>query len=281
MGERGDDARESFNHADNRKAAPGMSTVVTDQPSSVAPASPASGKRILDSLPRQARTTGNQAAARSRLVRRLRIALPVLALVLLAAFYFNTRSQPSDDAFLDDFKTITATAEELRMASPRFSGIDNRGRPFEITANAAIQNPSVKDVVQLEQPKAVQGEANETNTVTAHSGVYRSEEKILELRDEVTLRHEVGAGTYIFRSPAATVSINEEIVTSDSGVGGEAPDGQALQADRMKAYNAEGRVVLEGNVRMRIYPKSSDQFKTTARVDETPQLKDVDVNSPQ
>lgn len=256
-----------------------MSTVVTDQ-DAAPPRGRTGGRRALDSLPRQARTTGNQAAARSRLVRRLRIALPVLALVLVAAFFFNTRSQQSDDAFLDDFKTITATAEELRMASPRFSGIDNRGRPFEITANAAIQNPGVKDVVQLEQPKAVQGEADETNTVTAHSGVYRSEEKILELKDEVTLRHDVGADTYVFRSPAAIVSIDEEIVTSDSGIGGEGPNGQALQADRMKAYNAEGRVVLEGNVRMRLYPKSSNQQKTTTQDDETPQLKDVDVSNP-
>ncbi len=255
-----------------------MSTVVTDQQPSVTPSSQASGRRILDSLPMHARTTGNQAAARSRLVRRLRIALPVLALVLVAAFFFNTRSDQGDDAFLDDFKTITATAEELRMASPRFSGIDNRGRPFEITANAAIQNPGVKDVVQLEQPKAVQGEAHETNTVTAHSGVYRSEEKILELTDDVTLSHDVGADTYVFRSPAATVSIDDEIVTSDSGVGGEGPNGQAVQADRMKAYNAEGRVVLEGNVRMRIYPKSGDQ---PASADDKPELKDVTVNNPQ
>ncbi|WDI31762.1 LPS export ABC transporter periplasmic protein LptC [Hyphococcus flavus] len=232
---------------------------------------------MLDSLPMTARTTGNEAAARSRLVRRLRIALPALALVLVAAFIFNTRSDEGDDAFLKDFEDITASAEELRMASPRFSGIDNNGRPFEITAAAAIQNPQSKDIVQLERPKAVQGEADELNTVTANAGVYRSDRKILELTDQVTLEHEVGADTYIFNSPSATVFIDDETVTSDAGVGGIGPKGETLQADKMKAYNSEGRVVLEGNVHMRIFPKSN----TGSERQSPPELKDPAPSTPQ
>lgn len=256
-----------------------MSTAVTDQ-DNLAPQRGSVSKRALDSLPTRARTTGDQAAARSRLVRRLRIALPILGLVLVAAFFFNTQSEQTDAAFLDDFKNMTATAEELRMASPRFSGIDNKGRPFEITAEAAVQNPNVQDIVKLEKPKAVQGEAGETNVVTAQNGVYRSETKILELNDDVTLQHEVGADTYVFRSPSAVVSIDDEIVTSDAGVGGEGPAGETLQADRMKAYNSEGRVVLEGNVRMRLYPKQKDKSgETTA--DDAPPLKDVEIKSPE
>lgn len=256
-----------------------MSIAVTDQ-DAVPPQRGTVSRRALDSLPTRARTTGNKAAARSRMVRRLRIALPVIGLVLIAAFYFNTRRDQQDPVFLEDFKDFAPTAEELRMASPRFSGVDDKGRPFEITADAAIQNPSVKDVVQLEKPKAVQGEAGETNIVTAQTGVYRSDAKILELNDDVTLEHAVGADNYIFRAPSAVVSIDEEIVTSDAGIGGEGPAGETLQADRMKAYNSEGRVVLEGNVRMRLYPKSRDKTGAPAD-DETPALKDVDIPPPQ
>lgn len=245
-----------------------MATAVTDQ-DAIATRRGTVSRRALDNLPKHARTTGDQAAARSRLVRRLRIVLPVVGLVLIAAFFFNTRSDQTDAAFLEDFKNLTATAEEYRMASPRFSGVDNKGSPFEITADAAVQNPGVQDIIQLEKPKAVQGEAGETNVVTAHSGVYRSDTKILELNEDVTLEHDVGADTYIFRSPSAVVSIDDEIVTSNAGIGGEGPAGETLSADRMKAYNSEGRVVLEGNVRMRLYPKSKDRAGETAG-DETP-----------
>ncbi|MCK5749785.1 MAG: LPS export ABC transporter periplasmic protein LptC, partial [Oricola sp.] len=164
----------------------------------------------------------------------------------------------SDDAFLKDFEEMTATAEELRMANPRFAGVDNSGKPFEITANAAIQNTSVKDLVTLERPRAVQGHEQETTVVTADKGVYRSDANILALEDDVTLEHELGRDTYVFHSPSATVEIKDEIVTSNAGVGGEGSDGSTLQADRMKAYNSEGRVVFEGNVRMRIYPKKTE-----------------------
>lgn len=235
-----------------------MSTAVTEDHAADAPAKQADKRRVLDSLSMEARTTSAKATARSQLVRQLRIALPVLALVLVAALIFNTQSNDADEAFLKDFEDVAATAEELRMASPRFAGIDANGRPFEITADAALQNTNNDDVVMLEGPRAVQGHENETNVVTAHKGVYRSEANILELTDDVTLEHKIGADTYIFRSPSATVSIDEEIVTSNAGIGGNGPERRTLQADRMKAYNGEGRVVLEGNVHMRIYPKDDE-----------------------
>ncbi|WP_428408574.1 LPS export ABC transporter periplasmic protein LptC [Hyphococcus sp.] len=262
-----------------------MTTVVTDEKKPLEPTQLASRRRALDSLPSQARTTGDKAAARSRLVRRLRIALPILALVLVAAFLFNTRSNDVDDAFLDDFKDIDASAEELSMASPRFAGIDNKGKPFEITAEAARQNTNVKDVVSLERPHAVQGVNNGSTVVSADKGVYRSDVNILELEDQVTLQHEVGSEVYIFRAPSATVSIKDEIVTSDTGVGGEGPDGRELTAERMKAYNADGRVVFEGNVHMRIYPKNAvpknEGIETNNDVGDKPALKDVDIENPQ
>ena len=258
-----------------------MTTLVTDEKKPPEPTQLAARRRVLDSLPSQARTTGDKAAARSRLVRRLRIALPILAIVLVGAFLFNTNSNDVDDAFLDDFKDIDASAEELSMASPRFAGIDNKGKPFEITAAAARQNTSMKDVVTLDRPHAVQGEDNGSTVVRADKGVYRSDNNILELEDEVTLQHEVGSDIYIFRSPSATVSIKEEIVTSDTGVGGEGPDGRELTAERMKAYNADGRVVFEGNVHMRIYPKKADATDDNAEASGKPALKDVDIENPQ
>ncbi len=216
------------------------------------------GDRALDSLTFRSRTTGADAAARSRLVRRLRVALPILAVVLVIAFIFNTRSNQVDQAFLEDFKSISASTEELRMANPRFAGVDDKGKPFEITAISASQDPATKDVIQLEQPRAVQGGDDEASVVTAESGLYRSNDNILTLNRSVTLEHELGAKTYVLRAPVAIVSIKDQIVTSDAGVGAEGPDGATLQADKMRAFRDDGRVVFEGNVSMRIYPSTGD-----------------------
>ena len=261
-----------------------MTTAVTDneKTDANAPTPLPQRRRVLESLPSHARTTGDQAAARSRMVKRLRIALPILALVLVAAFFFNTTSNDVEQAFLEDFKDVSATAEELRMANPRFAGTDNDGKPFEITASSAIQNTKIKDVVTLDKPRAVQGQNDESTVVTADKGVYRSDTNILELEDDVTLEHSVGADTFVFNSPSATVAIKDELVTTDAGVGGKGSDGSTLTAERMKAYNSEGRVVLEGNVRMRIYPKKNapaPEGKTDPT--EKPALKDPESDTPQ
>lgn len=260
-----------------------MNAAVSDHDRAAPPlerGQPIAGRRVLDSLPSQARTTSAAAAARSRMIRRLRIALPIVAVVLIAAFIFNTRSNGVDEAFLEDFEDLTAATEELRMANPRFAGIDDEGKPFEVQAEWAIQSPGEKEVISLEKPRAVQGEGGDLTVVTAETGVYQSEENILELEDNVTLEHVIGKDVYVFRSPAATVSIADEVITSTAGVGGESVDGGALKADRMQAYNAEGRVVFEGNVSMRIYPKSKND-EPAENADDAPSLKDVEIDTPQ
>ena len=234
-------------------------------------------RRLLDSLPTRARTTGADAVARSRLVRRLRIALPVLAVVLVAAFIFNTRGNNVDQAFLDDFEDLSASAEELRVASPRFTGVDNAGKPFEITARSAKQRPDGADMVELERPRAVQGGGDEQTIVTALKGTYQSEKNILELEESVELEHKIGAQTFMLRAPEATVAIKDEVVTSSSGVGGEASDGSRLSADRMTAYRGEGRVVFSGDVSMRFLPDST----IAAPASETNSENDIQTQTPE
>ena len=218
-----------------------------------------SSRRILESLPSRSRTTSEQAAARSRLVRRLRLILPVIAFALLAAFIFNTSSNTVDQAFLEDFEQVAAATEDLQMANPRFSGVDDRGRPFEITASSMVQSPDERDFVQLDRPRAVQGDAESETVVTAKNGRYRSSDNILELSDEVTLEHEIASTTYVLTSPSAVITIEDEIVESSSGVEGLSTSGDALRADSMRAYRDEGRVVFEGNVSMRIFPNSGEE----------------------
>lgn len=233
------------------------------------------GANALDSLDFRSRTTGAKAAARSRVVRRLRIALPVFAVILVLALIFTSSSNSVDSATLSEFSDIAAATEELRMSNPSFAGIDSSGKPYEITAEAALQNPAAKDIVELQNPKAVQGGDNEGNTVTALTGRYLTEQNILELKDDVTMRHELGSQTYVLRSPSATVTVEDQIVTSNAGVGAVGPDGTNLKADRMKAYREDGRVVFEGNVSMRIYPSSAKKENTN------PALRDGDKEEPE
>ena len=73
-------------------------------------------REVLRTLELRQRLTTAQAAARSQMVRRLRIALPVVAVGLVILFLFNTSSQTVDDAFLKDFANLEATTEEIGRA---------------------------------------------------------------------------------------------------------------------------------------------------------------------
>lgn len=214
-------------------------------------------KPRLKSLPSGTRTTGKDAIARSNRVRRLRIFLPVLAVSLLVAFAMTTGRDTPADALLEDFTDIANTSKDLHMANPRFAGVDEDGTPFEITAQSAVQDPDVTNVIALNSPRAVQGELENQTVVSADKGVFRSDENILELTQDVTFEREVGTDLYRFETIAAEVSIDDEVVTSDTGIGGMGPDGTAIRADKMRAYNDNGRVILEGNVSMRIFPNNA------------------------
>lgn len=216
------------------------------------------------------RLTGAEAARRAAIARRLRIALPVAAFALVAAFFANTRQDRPDEVFLKDFADLGAAPEELRMANPRFAGVDGKGNPYEITAEAALQSPQAQEVVELVRPRAVTSRPDERTVVTAESGVFQSKENILTLKEGVALERAIGGQTYVLRAPVATVDIDGETVVSEGGVEGESEAGR-LRADTMRAYNGERRVVFEGNVSMRIFPGKKSAAEPAGNKGEQPQ----------
>jgi lipopolysaccharide export system protein LptC len=217
------------------------------------------GSGALETFSIRNRTTGEQAARRAALMRRLRVALPALAIVLVAAFLLNTRRDGADDAFLDDFADIGATAEGLQSKKPRFSGVDAEGAPYDITADSATQNLGEAKIYKLDRPRAESRGASETSAVEANSGVYDQDAKRLDLGDGVIFRRAIGRDNYVLKTPAATINVDDQTLVSDKGVDGEGPGGAALKADRVAAEKVDGKVVFEGNVSMRIYPRKTPE----------------------
>lgn len=233
-------------------------TIIEDAPAGKAAATSGRTNRgSLDSLTIRRRTTGAEAAARAAMMRRLRVALPTIALILVAVFFLTTRKGGGDEAFLEDFADVNATTQNLSSAKPQFSGVDSRGNPYEITAESASQTPDNKDLVKLDRPRAVTAGGKDDSVVEAAAGVFDTEAKTLLLRDGVTLEHEIGRDNYVLRSATATVSIDDQTVKTGNGVVGEGPRGSTLKADRMQANNRDGVVIFEGGVTMRLYPKEN------------------------
>src|SRR4029079_1138496 len=86
-----------------------------------------------------------------RLVRLAKIGLPIVAvafLVILAIAPFDQRG--GDVSFILDKKGVDKAAERMRIETARYTGEDNKGDKFEITANRAIQPTSDQPIVNIE-----------------------------------------------------------------------------------------------------------------------------------
>lgn len=211
----------------------------------------------LDSLAPRRRLTGEQAAARSRFVSQMRIALPIIVVVLIGVFFASTRKGGGDDVLLSDLAVDPKTmSEKYAMSGADVAGVTKDGKPFRIEFEQLTQSAKSEEVADLVKPKATTHGDKEDSVVTANRGQMNSQSNRLTLEDQVTLTHKIGGETYTLVAPTADVDVKGGVVAIDSGVTGTSATG-GLRADHMRAYNAENRVVFEGNVSMRIYPKKA------------------------
>ncbi|MGJ3231744.1 MAG: LPS export ABC transporter periplasmic protein LptC [Oceanicaulis sp.] len=190
------------------------------------------------------------ARRRSRLVKVLRVAL----LVAIAALGANAAIQ----ILLSGPGEIEQPLVELtggeRIVNPRFTGRDESGQPFVVTAlSAARRAEGLGAIADLESPSLdyalVEAGAEQASTVLAATGVFDETEQSLLLRENVELRTRSG---YVFTTEEALIRLNEGVISGEQGVYGEAPWG-AVRAGRFEVHDDGRRIRLENGVRTRLY----------------------------
>jgi LPS export ABC transporter protein LptC len=205
------------------------------------------------------RLTKRKARRHSSIVRALRMILPTLSVGIFALFLIMATPRTVDPTFQDQFGNLETVGRDLRMEMPRFTGEDNVGRPYELVAGAATQDPRAPKLIALENPEALQADKTKDQAlVTAKSGLYRVEDKMLDLNTNVELEQGIGTNVWIMRTEAATLALENQTVTTQVGVYGENNRG-SIRADKMTAYKEEGRTVFENNVRMILKPKQREE----------------------
>jgi lipopolysaccharide export system protein LptC len=127
-----------------------------------------------------------RARRHSRLVRLLKVGLPLLAVLIVVggvAVTWLARSLP------DDVSVSSASIDDGRivMEDPRMTGFDKAGRPYSMVADRAIQSLDGGGV-ELERIKANLGvRADTTADVVANRGHFDQKSQKLRLYDDVTV----------------------------------------------------------------------------------------------
>lgn len=184
----------------------------------------------------------------------LRVVLPVLALVLAvvtAAYpFFNNR----ETSFVLARDSVEASEDRLRMVNPRYSGIDNGDRPFQVRAAAAVQPRGVVDEVLLTGIAAqMQLEDDIDVSVEAGEGTYVPSNEALFLRAPVQI---ITSNGYRIDAADSVVDLDDHLVTSNQPVDAAGPLGR-FKANGFAARIDDDKLIFNGGVTAVITPRKA------------------------
>lgn len=183
-----------------------------------------------------------------RVVRIAKLGLPLAAvafLVVLAVAPFDRRG---DVGFILDKKEVDKAAERMRIEAARYSGEDNQGNKFEISARRAIQPTSDMPIVNIEGMMARIGLDRGPLLVAANRGSYDLDTRIVEVAGPIRI---MGPDDYRLETRDVIFDFKSRTMESRGPASGSMRLGR-FQASRLTADVGERKIVLSGGARLKI-----------------------------
>ncbi len=183
-----------------------------------------------------------------RLVRAIQVILPMTIGALAAVMLFIPFGQRSDIGFLLAKDSIEVAPQRLRVEAARYSGTDNSGRPFSVTAGSALQRSAADPLVRMRDVSAMIILSDGPATITADTGQFDPSRDRVEVDGHLRF---VAADGYRLDTGAVGIDLPSRTLASRRRVNGTLPIGR-FSADSISA-NLDSRIVrLQGNARLRI-----------------------------
>lgn len=214
---------------------------------------PAKARR--HNLPFSARRAQTISPGYGRFVGIMRILLPTVAtaLLILVALWPQLTDQQRRYA-ITPAKIATEAAKTLTMVNGVYTGIDNKRRPYTLTAETVSLSNSGLSLVSLSAPKAdLLMEDGSWVAVTARDGTYDRDKKLLKLRGAVNLFHDTG---YEFRTEAAAVDMMAGDAYGSDPVEGQGPFGN-IKSEGFVVHNRGERIEFTGKATLILYPNQA------------------------
>jgi len=212
------------------------------------------------SAPRAARPASERSAIfrtaerHSRIVRTLKIALPVVAVVMAALFIAQSyRSTPST---VEISSKDSAVAEgKLVMANPKLEGFTPEDRPYSMSALRAVQDIANEAVIELQEIAATLPLDDKTSaTIQAPRGIFDQTANTLNLDSEINVTTSDGA---VAKLSSALIDIGAGRMTTANPVEIRAK-GASIQSGGMSVEQNGKVVVFEKRVRVNIVPPKTE-----------------------
>ncbi|QCI65031.1 LPS export ABC transporter periplasmic protein LptC [Phreatobacter stygius] len=213
-----------------------------------------------------AREQAFQAAFRhSRQVRRLRVAVPLAASLIVVVVSFVSWWDPLRMLNLPvSIGALSLSGSKVTMEAPRLTGYTNDNRFYRVTAIRAEHDIAHSNVVGLSAIDAeMELEGGGTARVVSSSGVLDTKSGIVELTSAVSVTTSNGQAGQV---TSAVVDTRTGTITAKGPVNLESPRGQ-IAGDRMEIRENGKVILLEGAVRGNFMPEPPDPSVTDLNTD--------------
>ncbi len=179
-------------------------------------------------------------------VKRLRVALPVLAVLVLVGVVLWPHFDPAQAP-----KRHAGVAPP-QMTNSKFNGVDRRNRPYSITSDRAVQKASNSNDIDLTHPVA---EITLTNgawvAISGDQGEYRQDPGLITLEGNVRLFHDQG---YEFATNVAAMDLDNGIAWGDQPIVGHGPRGE-IEGEGFKMIQDSDKIIFTGKSRLLLRPE--------------------------
>ena len=185
----------------------------------------------------------------SRAVRILRVAIPLAVVLGFTGIFLITYFNPLRmlAKLPIDVGNLVVSGTKITMEHPRLSGFTGDARAYEVSADAAKQDLTKPDLIELRNIRAkVQMQDKSTVEVSATAGIYDSKGETLKLDQNIVLSSSTG---YRGRLSEAMIDIRKGNVVSERPVEVELLQG-TLNANRLEISDSGDLVRFGGGVNM-------------------------------
>ncbi len=185
----------------------------------------------------------------STLVRVMRLAIPAGVAVVLIGFglaaYFNPlRALAKLPVNLSD---LVVSGTKVTMEKPRMTGFTKDGRAYEFIADAAAQDLTKPDIVELRNIRAkLQMQDSSMTDMSADVGVYDTKREMLQLNNNIVLLSSNGNKG---RLSQAMIDVRKGNVVSEQPVELEFLQG-LLNAKKLEIVDSGDTIRFHGGVEM-------------------------------
>ncbi|MEM1314739.1 MAG: LPS export ABC transporter periplasmic protein LptC [Pseudomonadota bacterium] len=185
----------------------------------------------------------------TRVVRLLKIGLPLVALALMSALFLIPRETRFEGGLVYTSADLLALGEGLAVTSPSIAGATEAGEPFVVEAERAVPDGPDPTRVDLEIVLGAyqQAEGREI-TVAARTGVLRPKDQTLSLEGDVRLDTSDG---YAVRMDVVEADLRAGSIVSSGPVSARGPAGSieagSFRARRIDAPDADAAAVELGD----------------------------------